>query len=198
MPDPELVKLLFQYFGVFGLLILLIIGLLFLVVKYYWFDRLIVDLQNKNKQELDKLKNELDIYKEKVLKGHIDKIETYRLGADILAETLADLDVMNITGNLPMKPEQFLDPQVLARLRERGCASLKLYGYLAMYAPQSVMDANEELRDYLDSILYSGIKYEPPKVYQLALKLVNEIRKDVGIDKTPLKYKGTRYKTIKS
>lgn len=197
MPNSELAKLLLQYFGVFGFVIFVVIVLLFFIVKYLWFDRRIVDLQNKNEQELNKLKSELDIYKEKVLKGHIDKIETYRLGADILAETLADLDIMNNTGNLPMKREQLLDPKVQADLRQRGRASLKLYGYLAMYAPQSVMDANEELRDYLDSILFSGIKYEPPKVYQLALKLVNEIRKDVGIDKTPLKYKGTRYK-IKS
>jgi hypothetical protein len=156
-------------------------------------ERLRAQLLRENEKELSNIRNELDIYKEKHLKGHIVKIETYRLGADILAEILGDLDVMNITGNLPLDPQKVLDPQILQRLSQLGRASLKLYGYLAISAPQKVMDANDELRDYLDSILYGGEKYEPAKVYQLALKLANEIRKDIGIDESPLEYKGKRY-----
>jgi hypothetical protein len=116
------------------------------------------------------------------------------LGVDVLADILCYLDIMNFSGKLPLPPWQHLDQPTRQRLSQWGLDSLKVYGYLVILAPQNVLDANDSLRDHIDSILFKGEKYYPPKVHQLALDLVNAIREDIGIVQgQPVKYKGQRY-----
>jgi hypothetical protein len=63
---------------------------------------------------------------------------------------------------------------------------------MAMHAPQSVMDANDELSDHLIDVLQGEVPYEWPQVRARAINLLNRIRVDVGIDKNPIEYRGRR------
>ena len=44
--------------------------------------------------------------------------------------------------------------------------------------------------DHLLKILNGSEGYEWKKVRELAINLLNEIRKDIGIDKNPIEYRG--------
>ena len=59
-----------------------------------------------------------------------------------------------------------------------------------MLAPQSVMDAADALFDHLLQVSLSQLPYEWPKVRELALALLNEVRKDIGFDSSPIEYRG--------
>ena len=67
---------------------------------------------------------------------------------------------------------------------------MMLYGYLAMLAPQNVMDAYDKLMDHLLQIFHGTKQYLWTEVRALAISALNEIRKDVGIDKSPIEYRG--------
>jgi hypothetical protein len=59
-----------------------------------------------------------------------------------------------------------------------------------MLAPQAVMDAQDALIDYLLLVVNGNAKHEWPRVRALALTLLNEIRRDIGIDTSAIQYKG--------
>ena len=69
-----------------------------------------------------------------------------------------------------------------------------MYGYLGMLAPQSVMDAQDALITFLQEAAEGkkSMGRDWTAMRSLALGLLNEIRKDVGIDKTPIEYRGSR------
>lgn len=67
---------------------------------------------------------------------------------------------------------------------------MRAYGYMAMLAPQAVMDAFDALIDRCILIAHGSAKYEWSEVQALAINLLNEVRKDVGLDKSPIVYKG--------
>lgn len=136
-------------------------------------------LEHNNQQSIAWLTSDLGIFKEKHLKGFNDKIHIYRLMIDMVAELLGDFDAFQETGK-PFPIERF---DLLNRTR------IKIYGYIGMIAPQSVMDAQDNLIDYLLLVARGG-HYEWGKVRELALALINEIRKDIGIDREPISYNG--------
>jgi len=59
-----------------------------------------------------------------------------------------------------------------------------------MLAPQAVMDVQDKLMDYLLQISNGSESYDWKKVRDLAIAMLNEIRRDIGIDKTPISYNG--------
>ena len=67
---------------------------------------------------------------------------------------------------------------------------IRIYGYLAMIAPQAVMDAQDKLIDNLLLVAHGNAKYEWEKVRENALAMLNAVRIDVGIDKSPISYNG--------
>jgi len=140
------------------------------------------ELRHNNAQEITNLKNELDIFKEKHLRGHADKIVIYRLSVDIIAEMLGDLDYARITKQPPPKP--------LERYDKFNRNRMKAYGYVAMLAPQHVMDAYDALFDHLIIVASGQDSYNWTKVRELCIALNNEIRKDIGIDTSPIEYRG--------
>ena len=174
----ELAGTILKYHGI----VVLIIVVLLLVLAYFIIKMLVNRIMAK---ELSRIKSDLDIYTEKHLRAHIDKIENYRLGVDIVSEILRDLDVMQTAGQRPRNYSKRLD--------QLNRNASRVYGYFAIMAPQSVMDAFDNLRDHLDLVLRGTRKYRPPKVHELALHLINEIRKDIGIDQSPIEYRGKRY-----
>jgi hypothetical protein len=140
------------------------------------------ELRHISEQEITNIKNELDIFKEKHLRGYADKIGIYRLTVDIIAEMLGDLDYMQNTKQPP--------PDAFQRYDKFNRNRLRAYGYLAMLAPQHVMNAFDAMFDHLIIVAKGHEPYEWTKVRKLSIAFINEVRKDVGIDKSPVEYKG--------
>ncbi|TVL99201.1 MAG: hypothetical protein CV087_19040 [Candidatus Brocadia sp. WS118] len=114
--------------------------------------KLQAELRHDSERELTNIKNDLDIFKEKHLRGHSDKIAIYRLAVDIIAEKLGDLDYISLTKQMP--------PDALQKYDKFNRARIKAYGYLAMLAPQNVMDALDALFDHLILIAQGKEQYE--------------------------------------
>lgn len=96
---------------------------------------------------------------------------------------LADLDLMIEFGSAPGK----FPPERRDRFN-RG--RMKAYAYLAVLAPQPVMDAYDALTDYLLEITNGESGYDWPRMRTLVLAIVNEARKDIGFDASPIEYRG--------
>jgi hypothetical protein len=125
---------------------------------------------------------ELDLIKDAHARVHNDKISIYRGVVDLVAKLLANLDAFHV-GSLP--PDE-----ALKQFNNFNEQRMRLYGYMAMFAPQSVMDAQDKLIDHLLRISHGQQKYVWAEVRSLALALINEVRRDVGIDKTNISYNG--------
>jgi len=137
-------------------------------------------LAQDNNRELEQMKHDLSIFKEHHLRGLNDKLLTYRLVIDLIAEVLADFDLAMETGK-KIPPDRF---DHMNRLR------LKAYGYLAMMASQPLMDAQDQMMDYLLQVANGSKDYDWPHVRGLAHGLLNEMRKDLKFDETPITYNG--------
>lgn len=142
--------------------------------------KLLADIKHQQEQSIEVVKLDLNIFKEKHLKGFNDKLQVYRLMIDIIAEVLGDFDSFTTTGK-PFPQERF---DALNRAR------IRMYGYIGMIAPQSVMDAQDQLIDYLLQVAHGRKVYEWLTVREYGLVLINEIRKDIGIDINPITYNG--------
>lgn len=132
--------------------------------------------------ELEKTKRELDVVKETTLRFQNDKILTYRAVVDVVSKVLASFDSIE---------QGRLSADVAASLfDEFNEQRIRVYGYLAMLAPQQVMDAQDRLMDHLLCVSQGNEPYEWGNVRNLAIDLLNEIRRDIGIDKSPIQYNG--------
>ena len=147
-----------------------------------WAERILRNEKHKLESEIEKTKRELDVIKETTLRFQNDKILTYRAIVDVVARVLSSFD-SQLMGRL--HPDE-----AGIRLDEFNEQRMKIYGYLAMLAPQSVMDAQDRLMDHLIKIATGSISYEWETVRGLSINLLNEIRKDIGIDKSPIEYRG--------
>lgn len=142
--------------------------------------KVLADIKHQQEQSIEFVRNDLTIFKEKHLKGFNDKFQVYRLMIDIIAEVLGDFDSFTTTGR-PFPQERF---DALNRAR------IRMYGYIGMIAPQAVMDAQDQLIDYLLQVAHGRKVYEWLTVREYGLVLINEIRKDIGIDINPISYNG--------
>lgn len=142
--------------------------------------KVLADIKHQQEQSLEFVRYDLTIFKEKHLKGFNDKFQVYRLMIDIIAEVLGDFDSFSTTGK-PFPQERF---DALNRAR------IRMYGYIGMIAPQAVMDAQDQLIDYLLQVAHGRKVYEWIVVREYGLVLINEIRKDIGIDINPITYNG--------
>lgn len=147
-----------------------------------WANRILSNEKHKLESELEKTKRELDVIKETTLRFQNDKILTYRAIVDVVARILSAFDSHQMGRLQPQEAG--------SRFDEFNEQRLRVYGYLAMLAPQSVMDAQDQLMDYLIKIANGSVGYEWQKVRDLAINMLNEIRKDIGIDKNSISYRG--------
>lgn len=136
-----------------------------------------------NEQELASVKHDLEITKEKYLTDHTDRIAVYRSAIDLIAVIVAKIEMVLLQKRAPLTPDE---------LQEFEVQRLRIYAYLAMHAPQSVMDANDALTDLILSILHDGKITTWQHFRGLAINLLNEIRKDIGVNPSPIEYRGTR------
>jgi hypothetical protein len=143
------------------------------------------DLQRNSNLTIEHFKRVLDQQIADATRDKDEKLRIYRATTDIVVTLLADLDELH-SGQGAITT--FLTKSVKEFNRER----MRVYAYMAMHAPQSVMDANDELSDHLIDVLQGEVPYEWPQVRARAINLLNRIRVDVGIDKNPIEYRGRR------
>ncbi|MBN3054990.1 MULTISPECIES: hypothetical protein [Pectobacterium] len=138
--------------------------------------------QHELNVSLKTIEKELDLMKEKYVSIRNDKVLIYRGIIDLIASLLAKLDAYYM--NRLSQDEAMKHFDVFNEQR------IRLYGYMAMFAPQNVMDTQDELIDHLLQVAYGKRSYEWEEIRTMALALINEIREDVGIDQTPIEYNG--------
>ena len=147
-----------------------------------WADKMLAKQTHLLAAQLESTKRELDVVMQTTLRFQNDKLLIYRAVIDTVARLLASLD-SHESGRLVVN-------EAGARFDEFNEQRMRVYGYLAMLAPQSVMDAQDELIDHLLQIAHGGVTYEWATVREKALCLLNAVRDDVGIDKNPISYNG--------
>lgn len=141
-------------------------------------------LEASNQARLAEIQRDVAIYQEKHLGAHRDKIDAYRKVVDVVAPLLAAFDRFAL-GLCTLQELR----SAIGRFDEDR---IRLYGYLALVAPQSVMDSQDALMDYLLGVFDGSQPGEWKKIRTLTLNLINEARKDVGIDSSPIEYRGPR------
>jgi hypothetical protein len=138
------------------------------------------DLQQANDEIHSKLLHELEIIREKEMGSFKDKIAIYRLAVDIFAELYVGLQ------------QAFKDKAFSAELVDKyNYGWVRCYGYLSMLAPQEVMDSFDQLNDYILNIINKRSLIQPWAVTRgYALKFLNSLRKDIGLAKSDVEYRG--------
>ncbi|HHQ4479042.1 TPA: hypothetical protein ACSPZR_003837 [Aeromonas veronii] len=140
-------------------------------------------LQLDSQQYLAKLNSDIDFYKQTQLKEHSDKLLIYRATIDLVAAMLAKVDMIVLQRKQKLNPEEE---------EQFDTERLKIYGYLAMIAPQDVLDANDELIDQLLEVVFDSDTVGWEIIRAKALNLINAMRQDIGIDKSTVTYNGQR------
>jgi len=146
-------------------------------------EQLRVKLQKESQQYLAELNSEIDIYKQTHLREHSDKLAIYRATMDLVATMLAKVEMIVLRNKQGLSPEE---------QEKFETERLKIYGYLAMLAPQEVMDANDAFIDQLLAIVFDGDTTTWEVIRVKALNLTNAMRQDIGIDKSDVSYNGVR------
>jgi hypothetical protein len=131
---------------------------------------------------LERERNALEVLKETYLKEHSEKIATYKSVVDVVSKILADLDKNKFGMLTPVEGAK--------SFHDFNEQRLKVYGYLGIVAPQAVMDAQDALMGKILLVAAGHEPYEWADIRALALNLINEIRKDIAIDKSPISYNG--------
>ncbi|EHU9469880.1 hypothetical protein ACTNIH_004742 [Vibrio parahaemolyticus] len=148
----------------------------------FWAQKILEQEKSKLASELETTKRELDLAKDKLLSTHNDKVAIYRMVIDTVAEILSTFDAWHEREISAKESQQAF--QSFNRNR------IKLYGYIGMLAPQNVMDAQDRLIDHLLLVHHQNAPYDWREVRKLAIALINEVRKDMGIDTNPISYNG--------
>ncbi|MGF6287016.1 hypothetical protein [Pseudomonas silensiensis] len=147
-----------------------------------WAGRILAEDTHQLSTRLEETKRDLDVLKEKTLRFQNDKILAYREITEIIAKLLAIMDAENgrIVGwDTDKGPVHEFNEQ-----------RLKLYGYLAMLAPQAVMDAQDDLVDHLLLTASGDVDYKWSEVREKVLFLLNAVREDIGLAAGSIVYKG--------
>lgn len=140
-------------------------------------------LRLTSEEQLASLRAQLDIAKEAHVRDHLDRVTIYRAAVDLIAGIVAKIELILQKRRGPLSSDE---------LHEFEVQRLRVYAYLAMHAPQSVMDAHDAVSDLILTIVHDGKSTTWEHFRDLALRFLNEVRKDVGIRPEPITYRGTR------
>jgi uncharacterized membrane protein len=131
--------------------------------------------------DLELWKKQLDVTATRSLREISDKLTIYQSTVDLISEVLGDFDRVSrdpvATQNGPDRIDDFN--------RKR----MKAYGRIAMLAPQTVVDTFDGLTDHLFAVASGQKQYVWEEIRQLAIALINEVRIDIGLDKSPIVYR---------
>jgi hypothetical protein len=147
------------------------------------FEKLKRQLQNESDQKLTSITHEFEILKSTHLREHNDKLIIYRTAMELIATLLSKLELI-VKKKRPPLSDVELETFEVERLR--------IYAYLAMLSPQEVMDANDNLTDLLLAVVHENKQTDWVTIRNYALELINSMRRDIGLDKTPIRYNGER------
>ena len=140
-------------------------------------------LRSESEEYLANITNKIEIYKQTHLREHSDKLAIYRATIDLIATMLAKVEMVYLKNKSSLTPEE-------SELFE--IERLRIYGYLAMLAPQNIMDANDRLTDLLLALIYDNKPTSWIEIRTCTLQLTNAMRKDIGLDKSDVSYNGER------
>ena len=140
-------------------------------------------LKAQNDKQLTEMSSDFEIFKQTHLREHNDKLAIYRAALDTVVTILAKVELLVIgqRGELSTEEKEAFEND-----------RLRIYGYLAMLAPQSVIDANDALVDLLLALIYDGEQTNWETVRNSALRLINAMRADIGLNKDPVAHNGNR------
>lgn len=142
------------------------------------------DLRQKVDTELAQLHSELATLKEKTLKAHADKLACYSFAIDGASKLLADMSANHIGApSAPAFREAF---------SEFDRSRIRAYGHMALVASQPVLDAYDELVHYFLDVHEGVAAPNWSTARGLALTWINAARVDVGVDSSPVSYRGPR------
>ena len=150
-----------------------------------WANRLMAKDRANHEESLERLRDDLEATRVKMLSAHQDKVALYRHVIDILAPMITKIDLL-------IRAQQAAPDEVQKHFIAFEHDRLRAYGYVAMFAPQFVMDRFDALIDYLLDVSDEKIPFEFSRIRELGIALVNEIRKDLKIDVSPIEYRGHR------
>lgn len=145
-------------------------------------EQLRAQLHTKTSNEIELVKRRLDVAATSHLREVQEKIAIYRSVVDLVSEILGDFDRTYLDGKV--------SPDAQVRYDRFNRGRMKAYGYMAMLAPQAVMDSFDAVVDHLMMISNGSESYEWTKVRALAIAMINAIRQDIGLDKSPIEYRG--------
>jgi hypothetical protein len=140
-------------------------------------------LKRTSEEQLASLKAQLDIAREARVREHFDRVTIYRGALDLIAGMVAKILMILLKKRGPLTGDE---------LHEFEAQRLQIYAYLAMHAPQSVMDAHDALSDLILAVIYDGKDTTWEHFRDLAITFLNEIQKDIGIRVEPITYQGIR------
>jgi hypothetical protein len=149
-------------------------------------EKLRAELASANARELEDLRSSLAMSESKLLGAHHEKVLLYRLVGDVVTEMIADVSSALAGAKV------FTPADASERLHRFERERLRAYAYLAMFAPQSVMDAYDRVIDHMFAVLEGTTPPDFAPIRSLGIAMLNEIRKDLGIDASPIAYRGTR------
>lgn len=139
-------------------------------------------LRRETEQVLGELKLILEIAKDKHLQLFHDRRVAYQEIIDLVAEVLASFDrsILLNDGNPALK--------MLDQNKQR----IRIFGYMSLVAPQSVLDTFADLETYLLEVAEGSTPYAWEKARELSVKLLNEMRGDLALEAGKIAYTGTR------
>nr|WP_298251120.1 hypothetical protein [uncultured Halomonas sp.] len=146
-------------------------------------EELKASLKRTSEEQIASIKAHIDIARESQVKEHSDRVAIYRAAIDLIAVMVAKVEMMMLGKRGALTSEE---------LHEFESQRLRVYAYLAMHAPQPVMDAHDALTDLILAVIYDGKETNWENFRGLAINFLNEIRKDVGIRVDPITYQGVR------
>jgi hypothetical protein len=133
--------------------------------------------QARHSRELEQLRVDLGFLRDKALGAHNLKIDLYRDVTEPLIKFMIDVETGKLTesAHIDFNRDRF-----------------RSYARLAMFAPQSVLDAYDEIVDYLNDLLEAKHGYDWSVVRKLSQAFLNAARADVAIGTGSIGYKGKR------
>lgn len=147
-----------------------------------WAKRILQDEINKHSVKIENLRNELDNINKKDITRHNDKLSTYRSAIDLFCEILTEIEDVG-TGSKTTISEKAKNNFSINRN--------KIYGNISLVSNQEVMDKYNALIDYFISSIYHGKDFSWKEMRDKVDVLLNEMRKDLGVNNGDVVYKGS-------
>ena len=148
-----------------------------------WAKKMLQNERAVHAENLESIKNELDLLKQKYVTRHHDKLGIYREIIHMVCEILREVERV-VLGKQSVIAS---DVEAMFSLNRH-----KAYGYITLVSNQEVMNRYNELIDYFIPIIYEGKSGYWEEMRGKADLMLNAMRLDLGIDEGEITYQGQR------